>query len=169
MEIVMRLKIALVGLLLLAGVVEMVVAQTAPSLQGAWRVTEVTVTGDGATANKSPQPSLYLFTKQHYSMILVRGSSPRKLYPDAANPAKLTDVEKLARFQAFDAFTANTGTYQLSGTTLTTHPVVAKAPGFMGTTQIREFKIEGNTLTLIDKSAAGQPVSQTTTRLTRIE
>jgi hypothetical protein len=81
----------------------------------------------------------------------------------------LTDAEKITRFAAWDLLTANGGTYQVSGNTLTTHPAVAKNPSVMGTTRTREFKIEGNTLTLITKSVAGQPVSTETSRLTRIE
>jgi len=54
--------------------------------------------------------------------------------------------------------------------TLTTRPLVAKNPSVMsGPPANREFKIDGNMLTFVQKSAAGQPVSQTTTRLTRIE
>jgi hypothetical protein len=169
MEIVMRLKIALVGLFLLAGVVEMVVAQSTPSLQGVWRITEVTYTGDDAGTNKSPQPGLYIFTKQHYSGVWINTPSARKDFGNAANPAKLTDAEKIARYDVWNAFSANSGTYQVSGTTLTVRPIVAKNPSVMGPALSREFKIEGNTLTLVQKSAAGQPVSQTTTRLTRIE
>jgi len=127
------------------------------------------VTGADAATNKSPQPALYLFTKQHYSIVLVNSTSPRKNVAPAANPEKLTDAEKLARFEAYDPFVANSGTYEVKGNTLTTHPLVAKNPGTMGTTATREFKIDGTTLTLIQKSAAGQPASQTTTKLSRLE
>jgi hypothetical protein len=99
----------------------------------------------------------------------VNSTAPRKSFGNAANAEKLTDAEKMARYDAWVDFTANTGTYQVAGNVLTTKPIVAKNPGVMGTTQTREFKIEGSTLTLITKSAAGQPASQTTTRLTRIE
>lgn len=162
-------RIGLAAVLLIVGTAGLAIAQTTPSIQGAWRITEITTTGDGAATNKSPQPSLYVFTKQHYSIITVTGTAPRKEFGSAANPAKLTDAEKIARFDAWDAFTANSGTYQVSGNTLTTKPVVAKSFVAMRTTATREFKVDGNTLTLIQKSAAGQPASQTTTRLTRIE
>jgi hypothetical protein len=89
----------------------MAVAQTPASIQGAWRVTDVIVTGANEGSNKSPQPGIYVFNEV----------------------------------------------------------MVAKNPGVMDTSQTREFKIEGNTLILIQKSPAGQPASQTTTRLTRIE
>ncbi len=163
----MRYAIGLIGALLVVGATAVPLAQTAPALQGAWRVAEIVVTGANASSNTSPQPGLYVFTGQHYSIITV--NTPRKDFGNAANAAKLTDAEKAARFEAWDAFTANSGTYQVSGITLTTRPMVAKNPGVMGTTSTREFKIDGKTLTLIQKSAAGQPASQTTTKLTRLE
>ena len=161
-------RVGLVGVLLVAITAGLAVAQTPASIQGAWRVTDVTVTGANAGSNKSPQPGIYVFTKGHYSIITVNSTAPRKNFGNA-NPDKLTDAEKLARYEAWNDFTANTGTYQVAGNTLTTNVIVAKNPGVMGTTQTREFKIEGTTLILVQKSAAGQPASQTTTRLTRIE
>jgi hypothetical protein len=141
-----------------------------PSIEGAWRVSEVVVTGANASTNKTPQPSLYLFTKKHYSIIAVTRTEPRKVFPAAADPGKLTDAEKMARFEAWDGITANSGTYEVKGNTLTTTPVVAKNPSAMqGRSQTREFKLEGSTLTLISKSAEGQPASETKTTLTRVE
>lgn len=166
----MKRKIGMAVALLVFGASAFARAQTAPSIQGAWRVTEVVVTGANAANNKSPQPSLYVFTRQHYSIMTVNGTMPRKDFGTAKDPAKLTDAEKNARYEAWDAYTANSGTYQVTGSTLTTRPLVAKNPGVMtGPSATREFRIAGNTLTLIQKSAAGQPVSETTTRLTRVE
>jgi len=34
---------------------------------------------------------------------------------------------------------------------------------------VSQFKIDGKTLTLVNKSAAGQPASETRTTLTRVE
>ena len=165
----MRFKGALtVTLLVVAGAVP-AHAQSAPSLQGVWRVTSVVVTGANARTNASPQPGLYLFTKQHYSIVALNGTDPRKDFGATADPAKLTDAEKLARYEAWRTLTANSGTYQVSGSTLTTRPLVAKDPAVMGPEVKREFKIDGNTLTLVRKSDAGQPVGETTTKLTRVE
>lgn len=154
----------------LVAATSLVVAQSTPSIQGAWRVTEIAVTGDGASVNKTPQPGLLIFAKQHYSMVLLDASSPRKDFGSAANPNKLTDAEKVARFEVWDPLTANSGTYQLKGNTLITRPLVAKNPSVMaGPAVTREFKIEGNTLTLVLKGGSGQQAFQETTRLTRIE
>ena len=165
----MRYRTGLISVLLFVGVVGIAFAQTTPSLQGVWRITELTVTGANASTNKSPQPSLYIFTKQHYSIVTIVGTAARNKLANPANPDKLTDAEKLARYEAWDLLTANAGTYDIKGSTLTTHPTVAKNPGVMGVPQNREFKIDGSTLTFTQKSAPSQPVSQTTTRLTRVE
>src|SRR5215813_2398588 len=42
-------------------------AASQPTLQGVWRVTEITTTGPNASKNGSPQPSLYIYTAKHYS------------------------------------------------------------------------------------------------------
>jgi hypothetical protein len=152
------------------GAVTVARAQTAPSLQGVWRVTEVVVTGANATTDKSPQPGLYIFTKEHYSIMEVQGPGARGQFGPAKDPAKLTDAEKIARYEVWDKFTANSGTYQVSGTTLTTRPLVAKNPSVMtGPSMTREFRIQGNTLTLVLKSRPGEPVSESRTTLTRVE
>ena len=166
----MRFRLGVIAVLVVMGAPALARAQATPSLQGVWRVAEIVVTGANAATNKSPQPGLYIFTRQHYSVVTVNGTAPRKDFGAPKDPAKLTDAEKTARFDVWDAFTANSGTYQVSGSTVTTRPLVAKNPGVMaGPTAMREFRIEGNTLTLIQKSAAGQPVSTTTIRLTRVE
>lgn len=166
----MRLRIGVIVAILLVGAAALTRAQATPSLQGVWRVTDIVVTGANAATNKSPQPSLYIFTKQHYSIMTVNGAAARKNFGAPKDPLKLTDAEKIARFESWDAFTANSGTFQVSGSTLTTRPLVAKNPGVMaGPPATREFRIQGNTLTLIQKSAAGQPVSETRTTLTRVE
>lgn len=163
--------LSVVGLVVVLVIGASIIGQSqTPSLQGAWRVTEVVVTGANPSTNKTPQPGLYLFTKQHYSILTVNGTSPRKPFAAPADPNKLTDAEKMARFEAWDEFTANSGTYEVKGNTVTTKPLVAKNPSVMGGAgQTREFKIEGKTLTLIQKSREGQPASETRTVLTRVE
>ena len=145
-------------------------AQAPGKIEGVWKVTEVVVTGANASTNSSPLPSQYIFTKGHYSLITVNGTQPRTALEPAKDPANLTDAEKLARYAHWNAFSANSGTYTVSGTTITSRPLVAKNETVMtGPPAVREFKIEGNTLWLIAKSAAGAPVSETRTKLTRVE
>ena len=63
------------------------------------------------------------------------------------------------------------GRNKSQGNVLTTKPLVAKNEGVMQSTtpQTREFKIEGTTLWLIAKPAAGQTGAETRTKLTRLE
>jgi hypothetical protein len=135
------------------------------SLEGVWKVTEIVVTGANASTNSSPLPGLYIFTKGHYSIVTENGTKARPATIGPQSP----DAQRLA---AYDALTAQSGTYQIKGTTLTTRPLIAKNPNVMAATAqpgVREFKVEGNALSLIQKSAAGQPVSETRTKLVRVE
>jgi hypothetical protein len=60
--------------------------------------------------------------------------------------AESTDAEKVA---AFDSFIANSGTYELTDSTLTTRPMVAKNPTFMaGGSLTFTYQIEGDDLRL---------------------
>ena len=146
-------------------------AQTAkpPSIQGAWRVAEVVTTGANAVNNAKPFPGFYIFTSRHYSIVMITSTTPRPAFTikDAAKP---TDAEKIAAYAQWDPLTANSGTYEIKGNTVITRPIVAKNETVMaGPVATREFKLEGNTLWLTTRSAAGQPVSETRTRLTRVE
>jgi len=142
----------------------------APSVEGVWRITEIVTTGANAATNASPQPSLVIFTRGHYSYVNVNGTQPRPTYAPAKDPAKLTDAEKIARFEQWNRFAANSGTYQINGTTLSRRPIVAKNVTVMTTNPpfVAEFTLEGDTLVLITKSAAEQPASETRTTLTRV-
>ena len=136
-------------------------------LTGAWRVTEIAKTGPDASTNSNPQPGLYLFTGKHYSMVIVHGTQPR---PDLnTNNTKATAAELTA---AWSSFTANSGTYEISGQTLSFHPIVAKTPSVMRPSNsglVYTFKLENKTLTLKGQgnSNAGPPT--TTIKLTRVE
>jgi hypothetical protein len=144
---------------------------TSSSVQGVWKITELVRTGADATKNSNPQPSLYIFTARHYSIIAVNGTQARPPVPAFKNPDKPTDAEKLAMYDMWQPIAANSGTYEIKGTTLTRRASVAKNVGVMTTAppNVGEFKIQGNTLVLTNKSAAGQPVSETRLTLTRVE
>jgi hypothetical protein len=146
-------------------------ASTSSSIQGVWKITELVRTGANAANIKAPQPSLYIFTPRHYSIISVNGTQARPAVAAFKNPDKPTDAEKLAMYGMWSPFTANSGTYEIKGTTLTRRPLVAKNAEVMTTNPpaVGEFKIQGNTLVVTTKSAAGQPASETRLTLTRVE
>jgi hypothetical protein len=144
-------------------------AQTKSPIEGVWKVAEVqTIGGQTPGTNANPQPGLYIFTRGHYSIMTVNSDKPRTVIPQGS-PAT-TDKDKLALYEHWAPFTANSGTYTISGSTLTTKPIVAKNEGVMqGTGQTREFKLEGKTLWLIAKPPGGQAGAETRTKLTRVE
>ena len=136
-------------------------------IEGVWKVAEVQVTG-GQGSNPAPQPGLYIFTRGYYSVMAVNGDKPRSTVDFQAQVT--TDKDKIARYEHWSPFTANSGTYPVKGTTLTTRPMVAKNESVMkGPAQTREFKIEGTTLWLIQKGGPAGANSETRTKLTRLE
>ena len=132
---------------------------TKTQVEGVWKVTEVVMPpknpAEKATSITDPQPGLMIFTKGYYSAIVVRGTQPRAAVAAAKDPANLTDAEKIARYEQWNTFTANSGTYEVKGSTLNMHPIVAKNVEVMtsGTPITRELKVEPpNTLWLIPTS-----------------
>ncbi|HJU44185.1 MAG TPA: hypothetical protein VJ691_15265 [Vicinamibacterales bacterium] len=143
---------------------------SASPIDGVWRITEITTSGANVSTNKSPQPSLLIFSRGHYSWIHVAGTTPRKERAAAATPGKLTDAEKIAAHDEWQPLTANAGTFEVKGTTLTRRLMVAKNVAPMAPTAnpvVQEFKIDGSTLTLTGPSG-GDPKTQIRYTLTRV-
>jgi len=120
-------------------------------LLGAWRATRVTISGaDTASTNSAPPPSLFIFTRNHYSQIYESADTARAPF---AGP-RPTHREKIA---AFDSFVANSGTYRVSGNMLVLQPIVAKRPrpanGY--STIPHQFTIRSDTMFTIDRGPAG--------------
>jgi hypothetical protein len=146
-------------------------AASQPTLQGVWRITEVTTTGKDASTNKSPQPSLYIFTAKHYSIARVNGTAPRPNLTAADYP-KATAAQLLAVWGP-SGFAAQSGTYEVAGGKLTTRAIVARGTGPMapGAFATSSYKLDGKTLTITqERGFDGKPVENPTTwKLTRIE
>jgi len=152
-------------------------AQKKGSIEGVWKIVETVTTGGtgGPQTEADPLPNLMIVTRGHYMMMRDSGNKPRTLYQSV----KATDAEKMA---AFDSFFANGGTYEISGNTITIHPIVARVPNYAagGWTKY-SFRIEGNNLYLTDKSTdttfniGGKVVPiapagfETTTKFVRVE
>lgn len=145
-------------------------AETGPArgpLEGVWRVTGVTIMGGpNEGTNSSPQPGLYYFGRQYYSIARVNGTEPRELWPDGTTRANAP--EALLR-STFVPFTANAGTYELEDDTLTMRPNVALMPNFMGSgSATATIRIEGDTLWLTQATDA-EPIVTTERQLERVE
>ena len=127
----------------------------APSVVGVWTLAETVSTGANAVTNTNLQPSLFIFTNKHYSVLSVNSTQPRPKFGPLKTPGKPTDAEKIARYEQWEPFTANAGTYEIKGTTLTRRHLVAMRDDVMsGPPNVAEFKLEGDTLWLIFGSAA---------------
>jgi hypothetical protein len=123
--------VAMTGLLSGAGFARQ---ETSTGLRGAWKLTEM-VTPDGQT--RTSETGLLLFTERHYSSVQISGERP------TTAPESLTDADKI---KLFDTVIANTGTYDISGTTLTLHVQIAKIQAVIGRTSTSDFSVKGKTL-----------------------
>jgi len=131
-------------------------SQTKTQVEGVWKLAEVVMppkdAAEKTTPITDPQPGLIIFTKGYYSSMAVRARQPRAAVAAAKDPANLTDAEKIARYEQWSPFTANSGTYEVKGSTLQMHPIVAKSVDVMtsGKPITWELKVEApNTLWLI--------------------
>jgi hypothetical protein len=105
----------------------------AQSLEGAWTLEQMEVTGGDRVGTFTP-PELMIFTKTHYSFMWISANVPRPQLRDGA-----TTVERLA---AFTAFFGNGGTYTLEGSTLTMQVSIAQIPNTMNTSGNIEVRFE---------------------------
>ena len=122
------------------------------SLQGTWKTVEIANTlPDSSWTDENPLPGLFIFGKNHYSIMHAVGNPPRKLFADDRNR---TDAETVA---AYESFWANSGTYEISGSTITTRTIVAKNPNRMAENRTVEikYKLDGDTLWLTFSRRSG--------------
>ena len=70
------------------------VKSTPSPVEGVWKITEVVTTGANAATNSSPQPSLVIFARGHYSIISVGGTTARTAVPQPKDPNNPTDAEE---------------------------------------------------------------------------
>jgi hypothetical protein len=150
-------------------------AQTKNPVEGVWKIAEEVAPSTnpadkGATTTYSnPQPGLFIFTRGHYSAVVVTAPEPRAAVAPAKNPQNLTDAEKIALYEQCKGFRANSGTYEIKGSTLSIRPIVAKSVAMMTkqTPITWEFKLESpNTLWLIPLA---QSATEPRIKLMRLE
>ncbi len=118
-------------------------------LHGVWSMTSIS--GDGGATIDPSQPGLFIFTEGHYSAVYSLGADPRPLSAAGFAP---TSEEKVVQY---DTIIVNTGTYEVSGSTITFRPMVAKSPEFIGGHSTMDFQLrktgqKGDVLTLTVQS-----------------
>jgi hypothetical protein len=138
------------------------------SIQGVWQTVELNITGPTPRTITIPQPAplFSIFTAKHYSRTEIQGETPRPLLPDAA---KATADELRA---VWGPVVAEAGTYEVSGTTLTVHPLASKSPAAMasGAFIVYSYKIDGNTLTITQvRNQSGPFPNPFSAKLVRVE
>jgi hypothetical protein len=114
----------------------------AKGVVGVWRVREMVRQGGEGKITDKPFPNIFIFTDRHYSMVWVLGPDAELPFADRWNP---TEEEKIRRF---DSLVVNSGTYEIKGSTLMAHPIVARIPDFVGGKLICEFLVEDSTMRL---------------------
>jgi len=146
-----------------------VFSQTKSPIEGVWKITEEVAPKSDSIINASPQPSLLVFTKGYFSMMIVKSEQPRATVEPAKDPKNLTDAEKIAWFEQWRPFAAIGGTFELKGSTLSVRTIVAKNVNLMNRqTPINwEFRIEGNNTLWL--TPMGQSSSEPKIKLTRLE
>jgi hypothetical protein len=133
----------------------------AQSLEGAWRVTQMVISGQTID---TPQPGLLLFTGNHYSYTLINGDQPR---PDL--PRGFASAPEL--LAVWSPFSANAGTFELSGDRMTRRAIVAKSPDAMAAGAYNEytFRMDADTLWITTVGTeAGPTMSPSTVRYVRV-
>ena len=139
----------------------------AQNLKGAWKIVEQSGRSPGGdwTVGATPYLSLYIFTDKHYSYMFAPGLGPRRLF--AGDPNQPTDAEKVA---AYNSFVAGSGTYTLTGSTLTLNAVLHKNPNEMNGHPLKyEVEILPSTLRLTIANPPFAPGLERRTVLARVE
>jgi hypothetical protein len=121
-------------------------APTVAQLLGTWKLVSIEDTmTDGKVqppAQFGVHPHGFIMYEPDGHMCAAIANGDRAAWKD---PAKPTDAEKIAYY---DTFIAYCGTFKLDGatSTVTHYPSVAWTPAYVGSTQPRPFRLEGNRL-----------------------
>ncbi len=133
------------GLTIVAVVVALVLTQgtaQAQSIQGTWQLMAM------SAADGTPWAShdgLWTVGERHYSYVLVFSPEERQPLPPLETPGQPTDAERIAFVNHLGPFFAEAGTYDLSGTTITFHPIVSRLEGLDGYQDaVFELQFEGD-------------------------
>ena len=118
------------------------------SVHGAWRIVETwghnPQSGEWRTENV--QPSVFLFMDGYYSIAYVRGEEARPLMPEDAIRRDLTAEQAAA---VWIPYTSNSGTHEITQTTIVTRPIVAVWPNFMeGGSAVYTYSVDGDKMQL---------------------
>jgi len=135
-------------------------APTVAQLPGTWKLVSIEDTmKDGKvlpSAQFGPHPHGFLMYQPDGYMCASIMDGDRPVWKDTA---KATDAEKIAYY---DSFIAYCGAFKLdSATSTVTHfPEIAWTPSYVGSTQPRPFRLEGNRLIITATRGLANPEIQ---------
>lgn len=110
-------------------------------LEGTWKVKSITyITSRGEFPIEEALPGLFIFGEEYYSMVWMPMEAPLEDFAETWRP---TDEEKV---RSWNSIVVNSGTYTYTDSTVTTHPLVAKTPEFVGGSAVYTYRVEGDTL-----------------------
>ena len=113
------------------------------SIEGVWKITQIiNQTPENQFANPEPQDGIFIFTKEHYSMVWNPNDSRLEDYKNIWKP---TDKEKI---NSYNSINSNSGKYEIKKNKIICKPKLAKIPSFIGGKAIYAFLLDGNYLTL---------------------
>jgi hypothetical protein len=97
-----------------------------------------------------------VFTGKYFSLMFLTGDNPRPATRPDPTKASAAELEAINR-----PLVAASGTYEITGQTLTTHPMVAKLPWVMApnVTIVYTLKLDGKTLTLTQIKGENGPIA----------
>ena len=151
---------SVIATLLLAVTALAQTAATAPTvaqLVGTWKLVSIEDTMKDGKVQPSAQfgshPLGFIMYEPDGHMCATIANGDRPAWKD---PAKATDAEKIAYY---DTFIAYCGSFKLdtATSTVTHYPTVAWSPAYVGSTQPRPFRLEGNRLIITAVSGISDP------------
>lgn len=117
--------------------------ETASPLEGAWRLVAIQyIDSAGTVTEGTPQESLFIFTRDYYSMGYSHHEAPSPVFADPWSP---TEAELQERFSAL---VVNAGTWELNGSVLNLRPEFALWPAVIDSRTEIEIELSGDELTL---------------------
>jgi hypothetical protein len=137
------------------------------SIQGVWRVVEVTMTGPAARTISQMQPNLTIITARHYSRVEIQAEGPRPI------PTDVTKASADELRAVWGPFYGEAGTYDLTNDNMITlRPIVAKNPAAMAAESFStySYKLAGNTLWVtLERNQNGPVANPVTIKAVRAE
>lgn len=153
----MKNRLVSIGMIL-AGLSLATFAQAQGSLEGAWQLQELRISGSpNEGTNADPDLHLLFFTGRHYSRIVNFAARP-----NVSQGGPVTDEDRIANYITFRA---NSGTYEVSGSKLMLHFMLALNPAAVGFTEEVEYRIEGDKLIITATPDEDVVTRRTYTRL----